>query len=90
MSDLGQERTLRALMSCARKSWFEHRTLTRMMERRTHGITADFVLVKLVRRHGKQGSNLATTLISREPQKLIKHHQERANGRWALRCPSLR
>jgi hypothetical protein len=46
--------------------WFERSSLARIMERRTRGITADFVLGELVRRPGDPGRNVATTLTRRE------------------------
>ena len=46
-------------------SWFAHGTLTRITERRTHGITADHVLGDLVRRPGDPSRNAATSLTTR-------------------------
>ena len=47
-------------------NWFEDSTLSRMMERRTRGITADWLLDELVRRPGEANRNSATSLTRRE------------------------
>jgi hypothetical protein len=47
------------------EDWFEHGTLTRIIERRTHGITADHVLGELVRRPGDPSRQTATSLTTR-------------------------
>ena len=48
------------------KNWFEDSTLSRMMERRTRGVTADWLLGELVRRPGEANRNSATSLTRRE------------------------
>ena len=45
--------------------WFERSSMARIMERRTRGITADFVLGELVRRPGDPARTSATTLTTR-------------------------
>jgi hypothetical protein len=45
--------------------WFERSSLARIMERRTRGITADFVLDELVRRPADPSRTSATTLTTR-------------------------
>ena len=47
-------------------NWFEDSTLSRMVERRTRGVTADWLLSELVRRPGEANRNSATSLTRRE------------------------
>jgi hypothetical protein len=48
--------------------WFARSSLARIMERRTHGITADFVLGELVRRPGDDGRTKAASMTRPEGQ----------------------
>jgi hypothetical protein len=61
--------------------WFERSSLARIMERRTRGITADFVLGELVRRPADPGRTVATSLARREPQEDVDPSAPGA-GEW--------
>ena len=50
------------------ENWFEHGALSRVMERRTHGVTPDWLMSELVRRPGEVNRNAATSLTARTDQ----------------------
>jgi hypothetical protein len=50
------------------ENWFEHGALSRVMERRTHGVTPDWLMSELVRRPGEVNRNAATSLTTRTDQ----------------------